>query len=200
MPKFKLPGWAAAAAALTISIVGSMALHRQFQNALITQAARTQEAIDYARIQYADARALEQAAAQSANEAARERARADEAERKLAASKTRFVTVAATAPDTCAPVIAAATQALADADSTIGALKGSNDSLSVAYEAEKRAAAALRAGLDRVIPAAEKLVDKSKRGFFESLIPKVSFSVTAGVDAVDKDFAVTAGPSLSWEF
>lgn len=100
--------------------------------------------------------------------------------------------IAAAAPDTCAPVVAAYERVLAIADSS------KNDALA-AFEAEREAAARLRIARDAAIASRDTLRTTldSRPGPHLPFIPRLGAGLFAGVCS-DGRACVGAGVTLSW--
>ena len=100
--------------------------------------------------------------------------------------------IAAAAPDTCAPFVAAYERVLAIADSS------KNDAMD-AYAAEREAAASLRIALGDARAAVDTLrvTLDSRPGPHLSFIPRLGAGLFAGVCA-DGSACVGAGVTLSW--
>ena len=128
-----------------------------------------------------------------------EQARADSLAGRVLARDTVFVReraeardIAAAAPDTCAPVVAAYERVLATADSS------KKDALS-AFEAEREATAALRVARDAALASRDTLQTTldSRPGPHLPFIPRLGAGLFAGVCA-DGRACVGAGVTLSW--
>jgi len=131
--------------------------------------------------------------------------RAQAAERLLAATQARAATVAASAPDTCAPYIAAVEQAR---DAVMDAGSAWHD----AYDAQRIAVGHLRARGDSLASAnatltrtvgdlhrtSDDLAHASKPSFFSHLVPKVGIGATAGIDPFTHRPSTAVGVTLSW--
>lgn len=184
-------------ALIALGIGGTIAV-RQFTTRLTAEAAKTEAAIEQAK----GLRLIANA----------ERARADSARARAAGAEKRAVTYhaqyqdlrakadakVAVAPPECEEPIAAMTAA---ADAAAQEARSATEALDGQKEAAGHLDAALAAddkALDTVVPAAEKLVDASRKGFFARILPKIDFpSVTAGIDK-DLDANVVVGVSLHW--
>lgn len=150
--------------------------------------------------------AAEQYADSLAHVIASESERADSAEARATALANRVLArdtvfvreraeardIAAAAPDTCAPVVAAYERVLAIADSS------KNDALA-AFEAEREATAALRIARDAAVASRDTLRTTldSRPGPRLPFIPRLGAGLFAGVCA-DGRACVGAGVTLSW--
>lgn len=160
--------------------------------------------------EYATAIALQIAQKQVAVRQA-ETARADAAEAEAkrlraarAALQPAVQRVIAAAPDTCKPVIEALTHTLATADSTA-------DALQTAFDAQKRATAALQVAYDTtrsallnlrektvaVRQASTQLTRAAKGSFLSHFVPTPGIGCAAGVNPQGRPDAV-CGVTLSW--
>lgn len=188
-----------------ISVIGGVWLHREFEDRLTVASADAQKAVDFAQTALLYATEQEHVADSARQVAEAANSRADRAEAKLVKAKVSYSVAVAAAPDTCAPVIAAADTALALADSALVARATAYDSLNVAFDAQKRATAALDSGLVKLVPATENLIAATKKSWLLKLLPSVDFhiGVEAGLDVLNKGKPwAYVGPSVSvgWTF
>lgn len=133
-------------------------------------------------------------------------ARAAKSEKRSIALDAQFHTLAAAAPDTCGPVIAAADSALAVKDSIIA-------EKDTALAAADTIAARLRLSVDslrqanaNLIPATEFLASTQaalaaklthREPFYIRIVPHLGFGLAAGVDALGTPHLI-AGITLGW--
>lgn len=131
-------------------------------------------------------------------------ARADSAARAVGqrSDSVRVVyrRVAVLAPDTCAPVVAAADSALAAADSVAGALR----TLAASHEDAARAAIeradVSEAALRDVRAAAGRLERAARPSLLSRLTPKPGLGLAAGVNVATGRPAAVLGATLAWRF
>lgn len=188
-----------------ISVIGGIWLHREFEQRLSVASADAQQAVDFAHTAVLYAQTQTEVADSAKHAADAANARAARAETKLAQRKVTYAAAVLAAPDTCAPVIAAADSALAAADSAIAEKGVAYDSLTVAFDAQKRATASLDSGLVKLVPATENLIAATRKSWLLKLLPTVDFhiGVDAGLDVFHKGKPwAYVGPSVSigWTF
>lgn len=157
------------------------------------------------------AKAAETFAAANQLLVANAQAETDSAKRKAAVleqllkkARTGFQVVADAAPDTCAPVIAAANAALAASDSLAGVRAAALASSEKAREILQASVDSLRASAARLVPATVTLSAatltlerKSQPSFFTRIKPRVGFGLAAGADALGQPHLI-AGMTLGW--
>jgi len=132
--------------------------------------------------------------------------RAAAADRKATQARSDFAAVAGAAPDTCAPVIAAAETvfvALKSINSALSDALQSNDStiahLSAALDTTQHALSSLRSAATTLVVADARLANSTKAPWYSRLLPHPGVGVSAGIDPAGH-FRVITGFSLGWTF
>lgn len=155
----------------------------------LADAGRQQELVDF----------LTTRASLAEERADAEAARADSLERIAVKARVRYVDAAATAPDTCAPYIALANEALATTDSVAEARRR-------ALQSSQEAASGFHAALDTAkasnarLRAAGTAVVASQPSRFSRLLPRVGVGAAAGVNPLTGHPSLTTGITFGWTF
>lgn len=159
-----------------------------------------------ARHEAAAARAIAQAAetqAASLSDVASERAaRAALAEHRADSlahlpARVRYLTASATAPDTCAALVALADFALAQADGVTVALRQANGELHVALDSTSAALQLVRGSQRQLGVATANLERAAKPSLLSRVLPRPTVGLSAGVDALGRPHVI-AGIGLGW--
>lgn len=135
-----------------------------------------------AKVAVAHAQTLQHVAEEEAAKAALQFARAQAQRPALVAARKAFDAEATKAPHECEPVIQVAREVLTVSDSITA-------SLDSAFEAQKRATAALTTAVDVLLPATQTLIKASGRpSFFIRILPQITVGVgaVAGLDPLNK--------------
>lgn len=125
--------------------------------------------------------------------------RADSLAARGRRSEIRYVTLKATAPAPCAPVIAAADSALADAQAEA---ETARSGLRTAQDAAKDYQAARDTALSalaRLTAAATALNTASRPSWRERILPHIGVGGAAGINPIGRPDAVV-GLTVSWSF
>jgi Tfp pilus assembly protein PilX len=134
------------------------------------------------------------------------RLRGDSLERRVANLHSRFSQLAATAPDTCSAVVAAAVvtiDSLTELAETRKAQAASAENEALSYrfalDTTQKALNSARLSLGALGKAADAVERASRPSLLSRILPRPGYGATAGIDAFGKPNAVV-GITLSWNF
>lgn len=189
-----------AVVALVVALAGAgLVANKLWHNTLTAEASKTEAALKTA----AQFKLIAEAEAANGKIQRREALVAQEkaarAEARYAALADHADSIAAWAPDTCRPYIAAQVDARDELQHALDAQKQATAKLRSAAASDSIAIASLLVGIGTATTAAQDLVDATHRSFFLRILPKPGISVTAGITPRGK-FDVVGGVSLGWTF
>lgn len=185
--------------AALVAVVAVLVLTRP-EGTDVAQARKdTQKAIAHADQVLIENKSLQLQAEQARAQAAQHEKAAVVAESKLADAKSALFKAALAAPDTCAPVVLAAQDALNKADSVIDIRTHELADMTLADLKDKDRADKAESALIDLKRPAQALVVASKPSLLRRLRPELQAGVIAGVDVTGKPNAVI-GIGLGWHF
>lgn len=185
--------------AALVAVVAVLVLTRP-EGTDVAQARKdTQKAIAHADQVLIENKSLQLQAEQARAQAAQHEKAAVVAESKLADAKSALFKAALAAPDTCAPVVLAAQDALNKADSVIDIRTHELADMTLADLKDKDRADKAESALIDLKRPAQALVIASKPSLLRRLRPELQAGVIAGVDVTGKPNAVI-GIGLGWHF
>lgn len=186
--------------ALVLALSGAgLVANKLWTKSLTEQASKTQAALT-AAAQFRSIAVAEKTRAEFEHAAAlKSEQRAARAEARALALADHADSIAAWAPDTCRPYIAAQVEARDELQHALNEQKETTGHLMAAAQSDSLAIAALLTGLGTATDAAQDLVNSTHRSFFLRILPKVGIGATAGINPQGK-FDTVVGPTLVWTF
>lgn len=182
-----------------VVVIAALVLTRP-EGADVVQARKeTQAAIAHAKIVESDNRILKARADSALASAADYERKSVVATANLNVAKKALFKAALAAPDTCAPVVLAAQDALNQADSLIDVRTHELAASLAADSADRKRADDAEAALIALRKPAAVLVSATKPNIWRRLRPEIQAGVLAGADISGKPNAVI-GIGLGWHF